>query len=137
MRIGEFARKAGMEAQTIRLYERRRILPAPRRTASGYRIYETADLENLRLVQRCQELGFTLREIRELLGLHRAVAALTTERPQEMRRIAELARQRLEQLDGKLRALRQMKGQLVDMLDRFHAAGCPGRPRRRPATKPA
>ena len=62
MRIGEFARKAGMEAQTIRFYERRRILPAPRRTASGYRIYETADLENLRLVQRCQELGFTLVE---------------------------------------------------------------------------
>ena len=130
MQIGELARKGGTSAQAIRFYERRRILPQPRRTSSGYRTYGPEDLDNLRVIQRCQHLGFTLKEIRDLLALHRKISTLPENRPGDMRQIADLARRRLEQLDGKLRALKQMRGQLLDMLARFDEPGCPAGPRR-------
>ena len=67
MRIGELARSAGVNVQTVRYYERRGLLPEPRRRESGYREYTRDDLDRLRFIRRGQELGFTLSEIAELL----------------------------------------------------------------------
>jgi len=77
MRIGELAHQAAVNIQTIRFYERRRLLPAPPRNSSGYRSYEKSDLDRVTFIKRNQELGFTLEEIKQILELHRVVAAMT------------------------------------------------------------
>jgi MerR family transcriptional regulator, copper efflux regulator len=69
MRIGELAARAGVGVQTIRFYERRRLLPKARRRASGYRDYTAEAAEVVRFIKRFQESGFTLREIEGLLRL--------------------------------------------------------------------
>jgi MerR family mercuric resistance operon transcriptional regulator len=66
--IGQFAVAAGVSVETVRYYERRGLLDAPTRTPSGYRRYTTVDLDRLRLLLRAKELGFTLREIADLLA---------------------------------------------------------------------
>lgn len=76
MRISELARRASVNIQTVRFYERRGLLREPARTASGYRSYEQADLESVVFIRWCQRLGFTLNEVRQLLELHRAIAKL-------------------------------------------------------------
>ena len=69
MKIGEFARRADVNVQTVRYYERRGLLPAPERRASGYREYTEESLERMQFIRRAQELGFTLSEIDALLNL--------------------------------------------------------------------
>jgi MerR family transcriptional regulator, copper efflux regulator len=140
MRIGELARKAEVNIQTVRFYERLKILPAPPRTAAGYRSYAERDLENVRFIKRSQELGFTLAEIRQLLRLHSAVAALPAasqqgagrRRPAELRNIAELARVRLQHIEQKLGLLRGMRMQLLSMIEELESASylrCPAGPK--------
>jgi MerR family copper efflux transcriptional regulator len=68
MTIGELAAAAGVGIETIRYYERERILPAPKRSPSGYRQYEDVDMWRLAFISRGKALGFTLRDIAELLG---------------------------------------------------------------------
>lgn len=132
MRIGELAAKAGVNIQSVRFYERRRILREPIRTASGYRVYSTSDLEDILFVKQCQDLGFTLREIQPMLNLHRAAARLTeagVRRPAEFRDIGQLARVKLEQIDEKMRALKSVRARLLGMIDRIEtvsSVGCPG-----------
>lgn len=70
MRIGELAARAEVNIQTVRFDEREGLLRAPIRTASGYRSYAESDLERLHFVRLCQGLGFTLREIQQLIHLH-------------------------------------------------------------------
>lgn len=69
MRIGELARQAGVNIQTVRFYERKGLLPAPRRKPSGYRLYTDEDLHRLRFIRRAKALGFSLEEIREVLHM--------------------------------------------------------------------
>ncbi len=67
MRIGQVAAESGVSIDTIRFYERRGILPAPSRTAAGYRVYVGAVVERLSLAKRLQGLGLTLDEIASAL----------------------------------------------------------------------
>lgn len=69
MKIGEVAERSGCHPETVRYYERIGLLPAPPRTAGGYRDYRPADADRLRFISRGRELGFSLEEIRSLLGL--------------------------------------------------------------------
>jgi Cd(II)/Pb(II)-responsive transcriptional regulator len=69
MRIGELARQAGVDVQTVRYYERERLLEAPSRTASGYRAYGPAHLERLNFVRHCRSLDMPLAEIKRLIDL--------------------------------------------------------------------
>jgi Hg(II)-responsive transcriptional regulator len=69
MQIGELASAAAVSVQTVRYYERRGLLPEPRRLSSGYRAYGDDTLERLRFIRRAQELGFTLNDVRDLLAL--------------------------------------------------------------------
>jgi hypothetical protein len=59
MRIGELARRAGIHVQTVRYYERLRLLRAPERSPSGYRTYRVADLERVEFIRKTQEYGFS------------------------------------------------------------------------------
>lgn len=82
MQIGEFAKHAGVNIQKVRFYERKRLLPAPERKASGYRIYSDEDLHRLRFIRQAKALGFSLDEIREILAMRaRAQAPAVTARP--------------------------------------------------------
>ncbi len=70
MTIGKLAREAGVGVETIRFYEREGLLKAPPRDPlSGYRKYEVAEIRRLAFIGRAKDLGFTLREIRDLLDL--------------------------------------------------------------------
>ena len=69
MQIGQLAKRTHVPIDTIRYYESHGILPAPARRNSGYRSYGDADVARLHFVRRAKALGFTLREISELLQL--------------------------------------------------------------------
>src|SRR3546814_14180805 len=65
--IGEAARQSGVTVETIRYYERERIVPPPDRSASGRRLYDPAGIMRLRFVRRCRDLGLSIADIRTLL----------------------------------------------------------------------
>ena len=67
--IGELAREGQVNLETIRYYEREGLMPPPPRKKSGHRVYADSDVRRLRFIKRAQALGFTLREVRELLAI--------------------------------------------------------------------
>ena len=69
MTIGQVASGAGVNVQTVRYYERRGLLPEAPRTSGGYRMYDPEAIARLRFIKRSQDLGFSLKEITELLEL--------------------------------------------------------------------
>lgn len=68
MQRGELARRTGCNLETVRYYEKIGMMPEPPRTASGYRIYDEDHVSRLRFILRGRELGFSIEEIRDLLG---------------------------------------------------------------------
>jgi DNA-binding transcriptional MerR regulator len=102
MRIGEIAGRAGVPAKTIRFWEDLGLLPAPARTAAGYRDYSPAILERLAFIRQAQASGLTLEHIRQVLGIRDGgqppcehVTSLIARRLGEVEaRLAELARAR-------------------------------------------
>jgi len=100
--IGRLAKEAGVNLETVRYYERQGLLPKPPRSASGYRLFPTDAARRLRFIRRAQELGFSLKEIRELLSLR--VSRTTKSRDIRARTEAKLA-----DIDAKIRSLESMK----------------------------
>ena len=120
--IGELASQCGVSRDTVRFYERERLLPAPRRSASGYRLYEGADAARVRFVKRAQAIGLTLDDIRELLSLRQA---RTTG---ECRRVAERLKARVAVVDEKIAQLRAFRRELVRNIEKCEGAdsgSCP------------
>lgn len=109
MTIGELARKAGVNAQTIRYYEREGLLPVAHRWPdSGYRNYDEVALAQLRFIRSAKELGFTLREIKELLEMR----VLPGESCAEVR---QLIGGKLADVDRRIKDLRRLRRVLVKM----------------------
>jgi DNA-binding transcriptional MerR regulator len=127
MQIGELAAKAKVNIQTIRFYERLRILPPPLRRSSGYRIYSDSDLARLQFIRLSQDLGFTLAEIKQLMGLHETMASpkAHTRRPAELFGMAGIAHRRLQQVEDKLRHLKSMRMQLLQFIDQLETMSTP------------
>ncbi len=69
MLIGKLAEKLGVPPETVRFYERRRLLPEPARASNGYRLYSDTALHRLRFVRTAQAAGLTLAEIRRIIDL--------------------------------------------------------------------
>ena len=69
LKIGALAKEAGVNIQTIRYYERRKILKPANKLDSGYRLYSIDAIKTLKFIKHAQELGFSLDEIKELLSL--------------------------------------------------------------------
>jgi len=129
MRIGELARQAEVNIQTIRFYERRRILRVPARTAGGYRSYEQQDLEHLRFIKWCQRLGFTLGEVKELSPLHSALRGSRSARNKgELRGIIAMVEGKLKHIDGKIASLQQMSAQVSNALRELRKSPSPDCP---------
>jgi Cd(II)/Pb(II)-responsive transcriptional regulator len=72
MKIGELAKRAACQVETVRFYEREGLLPGPTRSAGNYRLYDDGHFERLSFIRRCRSLDMTLAEIRVLLGLRDA-----------------------------------------------------------------
>lgn len=112
---GRLASQGGVNLETVRYYERRGLLPKPLRTPAGYRTFDVEAVRRLRFIKQAQGLGFSLKEIKELLALRvdpRTSCA-------DVRRRAEV---KIADIEEKLRALRSMKRALVGL-----AAACRGR----------
>ncbi len=115
MKIGEVAREAGVGIDAVRFYEREGLLPEPARRPSGYRDFSPDAVLDLRFIKRAKELGFSLKEISELLSLEREPDATAAD-------VKTLAEEKLADLEEKIRALQRMKRAL-----RKVAESCPGR----------
>src|SRR5436190_2898985 len=73
--VGRVAKLAEVGIPTLRFYERAGLLPKPSRSASNYRLYDDEAVQRVRFIRRAQQLGFTLNEVKELLGLQVTAAA--------------------------------------------------------------
>src|SRR6266496_717040 len=122
MRPHELADRAGVNAQTLRYYERRGLLVEPPRSPSGYRDYPVSAVGVLRVVKRAQELGFTLADVEVLLSL-------TSGGPRSCDQARALAQSQMAELDGKITDLQRMRaclGELVATCERPRAdRSCP------------
>jgi MerR family copper efflux transcriptional regulator len=130
MKTGELAKRAGVNIQTIRFYEREGLLRRPGRTAAGYRAYEASDLEQVVFIRQCQQLGFTLADVREVNALHRVLADSARKglNSAAQRDLLATAKRRLLAIDEKIAALMQLKSGMdavVNVLEGRAAAVCP------------
>jgi len=105
MHIGGVARKIGLTPDAIRFYERTALLPCPSRTAGGFRQYADTDVDTLRFIRQAQGLGFTLKEVRELLELR-------GNRLQPCAPVSLRLQQKLLQVRRKLRDLQTLQNEL-------------------------
>lgn len=111
MTVSKLAKEAGVNLETVRFYERQRLLPKPDRTSGGHRLYDRPDVERLRFIQRAKSVGFTLKEIAVLTHLR-------DEDPQASCDDAmELARRKLAEIDAKLRDLKEMRKALTGFIE--------------------
>ena len=118
--IGRVAKQAGVNVETVRYYQRRRLLAEPDKPHMGYRRYPADSVKHIRFIKRAQALGFTLEEIAELLRLEEARACAETR---------ALASHKMWLIDQKLTGLAAMRkalASLVQQCDRKQPAkGCP------------
>jgi Cu(I)-responsive transcriptional regulator len=119
--IGEAARDSGVSAKMIRHYEQTGVVPATPRTAAGYRLYREADVHTLRFVQRARELGFPVKEIKELVGLWTSRRRSSA----EVHRVASRHLAALERKIGQMEAMRGTLRQLVQACHRDERPECP------------
>jgi MerR family mercuric resistance operon transcriptional regulator len=122
MSVGQLAKKAGVNVETVRYYERIGLLPQPQRLASGYRLYSDEDVTRLQFIRHAKELGFTLNEIRELLTLRvDAKCNCDDVRIRAEEKIRDIS-QKIEQLER----IRDVLNQLVKACKlRKHTTDCP------------
>ncbi|MGH3460079.1 MAG: MerR family transcriptional regulator [Kribbellaceae bacterium] len=109
MRTSELAGKVGVNAETLRYYERRGLLTQPPRTPGGYRDYPAGTVELLRFIKRAQELGFTLDEVGELVHLNNGG-------PDSCDAARALAEHRRADLERRIRDLQRMHDSLADLV---------------------
>ncbi len=105
LKIGEVAKRSEVGIETIRFYEREGLLAEPERRPSGYRQYDESVVSRLKFIRNAKELGFTLSEIKELLGLWFDVNTKCVH-------VRQRAEQKLTDIDDKIRSLQKMKRSL-------------------------
>ena len=116
LRIGELARQAGVNLQTIHYYERRGLLPEPPRSEANYRVYSEEAVLRVRFIKRSQQLGFTLREIQELLSLRAEPGC-------ECGEVLRRAEAKVREVDEKIRTLRRIRKALIKLMNECSGEG--------------
>ena len=108
MTIGQVANASGVGIQTLRYYEREKLLSTAARKPSGYRLYRSEVVARLRFIRRAKDLGFSLDEIRELLRLQ-------DEKSGNRAKVKATADRKIAQLNDKIRDLSRMRGVLAHL----------------------
>ena len=121
MKIGEAARASGVSAKMIRHYEAQGFVPKAGRTHSGYRMYGENDVHTLRFIRRARDLGFSLKEIKHLLGLW-------NNRRRASADVKRLADRHVKDLDQKIAEMQAMRRTLVDLTHSCHGDNRPDCP---------
>ncbi|WP_304304196.1 Cu(I)-responsive transcriptional regulator [Pseudacidovorax intermedius] len=112
--IGQAAARSGVSARMVRHYETLGLLPAVSRTDAGYRLYGDADVHSLRFIKRARDLGFSIDEIQQLVGLWH-------DRSRSSAAVKRIARTHLDDLDRRIAELQAMRGTLAHLVH-----GCRG-----------
>ena len=110
--ISTLAKQVGVSIDTVRYYEKSGLLAPQAKLASGYRRYGDPQVARLRFIRRAQDLGFSLRDIRELLGLSQL---------RDVARIKRSAERKLAEVERRIAALQRVRHALADLI-----AQCPG-----------
>ena len=113
MNIGEAAHRSGVSAKMVRHYESLGLLPTVSRTDSGYRQYGENEVHVLRFIKRGRELGFSMAEIAELVGLWR-------NRRRSSARVRSIAQRHADDLAERIEAMREMQRTLQHLIDCCH-----------------
>lgn len=108
LKTGELAKRAGVNVETLRFYERKGLLPEPPRRDSGYREYPEESVGRIRFIKRAQELGFSLDEIHELL-------ALRVRQDSPCARVKAAAEKKIEDVQQKIADLQAIKRALTKL----------------------
>ena len=114
MTIGKVAQRAGVGVETVRFYEREGLIEQPPREDSGWRQYPEGVVSRLRFIRRAQELGFSLKEIEELISLGLDPSADSSE-------VKARAEAKIDEIESKIRDLEGIKDALVRL-----ASACSG-----------
>ncbi|WP_034297140.1 Cu(I)-responsive transcriptional regulator [Herbaspirillum sp. RV1423] len=121
MNIGEAARASGVTAKMIRHYEDIGLVPKMARSDAGYRLYSERDVHLLRFIRQGRVLGFSMKQIADLMGLW-----LDQSRPS--RKVKQLASEHINDLDEKIRELQAMKSTLEQLVQHCHGDSRPDCP---------
>jgi Cu(I)-responsive transcriptional regulator len=113
LNIGAAAKASGVSAKMIRHYEEVGLLPRAKRTDAGYRVYDENDVHTLRFVRRGRDLGFSMKEIKQLLGLWRNRSRSSAE-------VKKLAENHIRELEAKIQELKAMSRALRSLSSNCH-----------------
>ncbi|HXM34608.1 MAG TPA: MerR family transcriptional regulator [Pyrinomonadaceae bacterium] len=124
LRIGEVAKRSGVSIDTLRYYERLRLLPRTRRSSGGFRLFTPEHVLRVQFIKQAQDLGFSLEEIKGLLATGGA---------EECRRVRDLLHRKLTELDDRLKAMKGFRRVLArhlsecegELKQRGESACCP------------
>lgn len=109
LRVSQVAQRAAVNLQTIHFYERKGLLLRPPRTAANYRMYSQDTVHRVRFIKRAQELGFALKDIKELLSLRATPGTRCAD-------VREQAQTKLQDIDEKIVALQRMRRALTKLI---------------------
>lgn len=122
MTVGRVAKAAGVGVETVRFYEREGLIPEPPRRSSGYRQYPPSAVKRIAFIKRAKELGFKLREIRQLLGLR-------VHPDEACGPVREAAEAKISEVEERIADLKRLKAVLADLVvacgDRRETSECP------------
>lgn len=121
MNIGELAKSSGVNAKLIRHYESIGLIPKATRSESGYRLYSENDIQFLRFIKRARSLGFSMKEIKKLIGLWR-------NKSRASREVKALALTHVQDLENKIKEMQEMAQNLRALARNCHGDNRPDCP---------
>jgi MerR family copper efflux transcriptional regulator len=121
MNIGEAARQSGVPAKTIRYYEEIGLIAAAGRTQAGYRAYSTAEVEILRFIQKARSLGFSVKDVGDLLTLWR-------DRDRASADVRRIAQGHVAEVERKIAELEAIRRTLMGLISQCHGDDRPDCP---------
>ena len=116
--ISGAAKRSGVSAKMIRHYESLGLLKEAPRTTAGYRVYANSDVHTLRFIRRARDLGFSIEEIQQLLGLWQNRRRASSD-------VRRLAQRHIADLDAKIRKLQEMRATLEGLVQHCHGDSRP------------
>ncbi len=119
LKIGELASQTETSVETLRYYESEGLIPEPRRSDAGYRLYTVNDLERVHFIRRARAMDFSLKEVGELLSLQVDREHATCGE------VKELAEQKLDAIESKMQELQKMKQALKQITDACEGGDAP------------